>query len=104
MLSWPWAGKQGLWVSSGATPPRCEVTPAGRHPSPASVSLWVNGEAGPGQLGMGRREAGQRMGGPPGKCAKLTPHLRRRPPPPSRARSPSAGGPRRPRPPPASAP
>ena len=79
MLSWPWAGKQGLWVSSGATPPRCEVTPAGRHPSPASVSLWVNGEAGPGQLGMGRREAGQRMGGPPGKdnsCGKRNIRIR----------------------------
>lgn len=60
MRSWPWAWKQGLWVSSGATPPQRQVTPAGRHPSPASVSLWVNGEAGPGQLGveMGKRARG----------------------------------------------
>lgn len=42
--------------------------------------------------GGGEGEAGQRMGGPPGKFPKLNPHLRHLPPPPSRARSPLGRG------------
>lgn len=38
-LPWPWAGKQGLWVSSGSTPPRY-VTLAVSVPLQASVSLF----------------------------------------------------------------
>lgn len=61
-VCWLWAGKQGLWVSSGSTPPRY-VTLTVSIPLQASVSLSVNtGVAGPGQVGAGAGAGGARRG------------------------------------------
>lgn len=85
-LPWPWAGKQGLWVSSGSTPPRY-VTLAVSVPLQASVSLFKF-RGGLGQVARGGSGEGLGLGGQAAKEVSATA--------PSAGRSLPAPGPRGP--------